>query len=94
MIRVLLLSCFVAFAALPAAACQATAASYNALQVGMTYAQAIKIIGCAGEEMARNQIGEFESVAVRWWGRGQPGANLIVFFQNGRVMQKAQGGLQ
>ncbi len=92
--RALYALAFLAVTAAPAAACQATAASYQALQVGMTYAQSVKIIGCAGEEMARNQIGEFESVAVRWWGRGQPGANMLVFFQNGRLMQKAQSGLQ
>lgn len=86
-------ACF-ALAAAPASACQATAAAYAALQIGMTYNQSIAIIGCGGEELSRNKIGEYESVAVRWWGRGHPGANMLLFFQNGRLMQKAQGGLK
>lgn len=75
-------------------ACQATAAHYKALRIGMSYEQTVKIIGCLGEEMSRNSIAGYQNVAVRWWGRGTTGANMLVFFQNGRIIQVAQSGLR
>jgi hypothetical protein len=67
---------------------------YLQLREGMTYAQAISVLGCQGVELSRSDIAGFSTVMYMWDGRGQMGANMNVMFQNGRLVMRSQFGLR
>jgi Skp family chaperone for outer membrane proteins len=69
-----------------------TKAAYDRIQTGMTYRQVVEIIGQQGEELSRNSIGGEETVMCQWTTRTGPNMNAI--FQGGRLVQKAQFGLE
>jgi hypothetical protein len=71
--------------------CRVTKASYEALQTGMSVAQAESLIGCKGEEMASSDIGGIKTVMLQWMA-GMAGMNAM--FQNDSLMTKAQFGLK
>jgi hypothetical protein len=79
----------------PAATWKMTMAKYNALQTGMTYQEAVKIIGKEGEEQSRNDIAGITTVMYQWQNTSLAdlgGANAM--FQNGKLIQKAQFNLK
>lgn len=81
-------------AAAPAAAPRGvTMAQYNQLSDGMSYEQAVKILGSKGQEMSRNNLAGITTVMYMWEGRSA-GANMNAMFQNGKLVQKAQFGLR
>lgn len=65
---------------------------YEALKTGMSYADAIAILGSPGEEMSSSEIGGTRTVMYMWAG-STPGANMNAMFQNDKLVQKAQFGL-
>lgn len=67
---------------------------YAKIEPGMTYDQVIKIIGSPGKELSRASLGDYESIVIMWDGEGEKGANANITFQNGKVMAKAQVGLE
>ncbi len=69
-----------------------TMANYNRLRTGMSYSQVVKILGSGGTELSSNDIGGYHTVMYMWQGDG--GGNMNAMFQNGRLIQKAQFGLQ
>ena len=69
-----------------------TMASYAALKPGMTYEQAVKILGGPGKELSSNAIGGFTTVMYQWDGGFM--ANMNATFQNGKLVSKAQLGLK
>lgn len=69
-----------------------TKAEYDALQTGMTYEQAMRIIGETGEELSRNELAGFTTVMYQW--QNSDGSNMNAMFQNGGLIQKAQFGLK
>ncbi len=71
-----------------------TAAEYARLTTGMTYRQAVEIIGFEGEELSRSEIAGITTVMYQWTNRGFSGANMNAMFQDGRLIQKAQFGLE
>ena len=70
-----------------------TAAEYARLATGMTYRQAVEIIGFEGEELSRSEIAGITTVLYQWMNPGFSGANMNAMFQDGRLVQKAQFGL-
>jgi len=62
----------VGLAVLPAAAqettCTVTKQSFKALHMGMSYGEAVKILGCHGDEISRVELGEFTTVMYAWSG--------------------------
>ena len=70
-----------------------TAAEYARLATGMTYRQAVEIIGFEGEELSRSEIAGITTVMYQWTNPGFSGANMNAMFQDGRLVQKAQFGL-
>ncbi len=58
----------------------------------MSYAQAVEILGDPGEEMSSNEIAGTKTVMYMWEGRTM-GANMNAMFQNDKMIQKAQFGL-
>lgn len=72
-----------------------TLAEFTALQTGMNYEEAVKIIGGPGNEMSRVEIaGLAPTVVYAWDGEGTLGANMNATFQNGKLVSKAQFGLK
>ena len=76
-----------------------TKAHYDQLQNGMSYRDAVTIIGTEGDEMSRNRIegvpGVMSSVetVMYMWQNGD-GTNMNAMFQNDKLMQKSQFGLK
>jgi hypothetical protein len=76
-----------------------TRAKYDRLDNGMSYRQAVAVIGAEGEELARNRVegapGVMESVeTVMYAWTNADGSNMNAMFQNDKLMQKAQFGLK
>lgn len=67
---------------------------YHQLTDGMTYDDAVRVLGSPGQEMSRNTIGEIVTVMYMWEGTGAIGANMNAMFQNGRLISKAQFNLR
>lgn len=65
---------------------------YTRLSTGMTYEQAVEIIGEPGEEMSRSDLAGISTVAYTWQNRG--GSNAMLMFQNDELVQKSQFGLR
>ena len=68
-----------------------TSAEYTQLTTGMSYRQAVAIIGFPGEELSRVEIAGITTVMYQWM--NPTGANMNAMFQNDRMVQKAQFGL-
>ena len=68
-----------------------TRSQYDQISEGMTYEQAVAIIGHPGNELSRNDLGGFQTVMYSW--RNSDGSNMNAMFQNDRLISKAQFGL-
>jgi hypothetical protein len=69
-----------------------TREKYSQIENGMSYQQVVGIIGCGGEETAKNNIGFVETVMYQWI--NSDGSNMNALFQNDGLIQKAQFGLE
>lgn len=71
---------------------QVTASHYERMQKGMTLAECNRLIGLQGQEQSRAGDGQYEIVTVSWvnW----TGSNITAMFQGGKMISKAQFGLQ
>lgn len=67
-------------------------ANYQRLETGMSYAQAVSILGKPGVEMSSNELAGIRTVMYQWEGRAF--ANMNAMFQNDKLIQKAQFGLR
>ena len=75
---------------------------YLKIQNGMSYSQVVSIIGAAGEEVTRHKIEgvpgvmePVETVMYQWVNRsGSNMHNMHAVFQNDKLVQKAQVGLE
>ncbi|MEW4431240.1 hypothetical protein AB1I68_27875 [Paenibacillus pabuli] len=66
-----------------------TFAQYEKLEVGMTYDEVKEIIGGEGEALSEAE----NTVVYSYKGAGDTGANAILAFQGGKLLTKAQSGL-
>lgn len=73
--------------------CKVGKEQYLALQNGMSYAQAVQILGCEGEELSSSDIAGFSTVMYMWDGNSF-GGNMNAMFQNDELVNKAQFGLK
>jgi hypothetical protein len=76
-----------------------TKAHFESIQEGMSYEDAVKIIGRAGEENASSTMpgvrGVMPSVQIKMYSWINPdGSNMNASFQNDRLTTKAQFGLK
>jgi hypothetical protein len=80
----------------PAAAprSRVTMASYQQLTDGMTYEEAVQVLGAQGREMSRTDLAGISTVMYSWEGAGGIGANMTVMFQNNKLVSKSQFGLR
>ena len=70
---------------------------FNKIETGMTYEQVCNIIGGKGtlnSSVDLDMGDEYKTEMYSWTGDGTIGANAIITFQGGKVMSKAQFGLQ
>ena len=70
-----------------------TMAEYLRLQEGITYEEAVAILGRAGVEQSRSELAGITTVMYSWTNRDGI-ANMNAMFQNGRLISKAQLGLR
>jgi len=71
-----------------------TLAEFNALQTGMTYQQAVAILGEQGTVMSENTIAGSHTVMYSWENDGFLAGNMNAMFQNGELISKSQLGLK
>ena len=74
--------------------CKVTKEKYDKLQSGMSYSQAVAILGCEGEELSSSDMAGFKTVMYMWSGSSWTGANMNAMFQNDQLISKAQMGLK
>ncbi|MBO5884094.1 MAG: DUF3862 domain-containing protein [Clostridia bacterium] len=69
---------------------------FNKIKTGMTYDEVVVVVGCKGELMSEVDIGysEYATKIYSWEGNGYAGSNANVTFQGGKVVSKAQIGLE
>jgi hypothetical protein len=63
----------------------------------MTYNEVRRIIGCDGSLLSTSSMAGYTTTMYGWLGKGgflQPGANMNLMVQNGKVVMKAQFGLK
>ena len=77
-----------------ATTCKVDLAQYQSLSSGMTYSRVTAVLGCEGSELSRVEMGGFKTVVYMWQGNSSAGANMNVMFQNGKLISRAQFGLQ
>lgn len=73
--------------------CTVSKAQYDQLQHGMSYSEAVSVLGCDGEEISSSDIGGIKTIMLMWEGDSL-GANMNAMFQDDRMVQKAQFGLR
>ncbi len=67
-------------------------AEFRQIQSGMTYAQVVSVVGFQGTEASRSDLGGISTVMYEWSNSGL-GGNMNAMFQDGRMVSKAQAGL-
>lgn len=70
---------------------------FESISSGMTYEEVVEIIGSEGELLSESDLGigdAYKSAIYMWEGEGSLGANANVTFQGGKVLSKAQMGLE
>lgn len=67
-----------------------TFAQYEKLEVGMTVEEVINILGGEGEALSEAE----NMVVYNYKGTGGNGANAVIAFQGGKLLTKAQSGLE
>jgi len=71
-----------------------TLANFNRLQDGMSYDEAVAILGVEGRLLSQTDLAGIQTVMYSWTGEGSIGANMNAMFQNGKLISKAQFGLK
>lgn len=69
-----------------------TAENFKRLKNGMTYEQVVEILGKEGELMSENEIAGTKTEMYQW--KAGMMANMNAMFQNGKMISKAQFGLE
>jgi hypothetical protein len=78
----------------PANKATITLDEFNKIQTGMTYDKVVSIIGGYGVVISESDIGDTETIMYQWDGEGSLGANSNAMFQDGKLISKAQFGLE
>jgi curli biogenesis system outer membrane secretion channel CsgG len=76
----------------PTIAWRLTLSMYNQVADGISYAEAVKIIGKEGTEQSRNTLAGYVTVMYMW--QNSDGSNMNAMFQNDKLIQRAQFGLK
>ena len=65
---------------------------YASLKPGMTHSAVKVVLGSGGTEKSSSSVGGISTIALSW--QNDDGSNMILMFQNGRLVSKAQAGLR
>jgi hypothetical protein len=65
---------------------------YQRLEDGISYREAVEIIGTDGDEVSRSDVAGYRTVMYSWSNSG--GSNMNAMFQNDKLVNKAQFGLR
>ena len=65
---------------------------YQKIKTGMTYSEVVAVIGAEGEEVSSGGEGRFRTIMVMW--QNPSGSNMNAMFQNDKLANKAQFGLE
>ena len=68
-----------------------TKSEYEKVSEGMSYSQVRAIIGCDGEEMSHSDYSGISTIMYSW--KNSNGSNMIVMFQDDRLINKSEFGL-
>lgn len=71
-----------------------SAAEFAELRNGMSLAEAEAVIGGPGEVLSESELAGIHTVMLKWDGESGFGANANAMFQDGRLVSKAQFGLE
>jgi len=73
-----------------------TMAGFTALKEGMSYEDAVAILGREGEVQSESKFGDITTIMYQWDGARRPGlgSSMNAMFQNGKLVSKAQFGLK
>lgn len=74
--------------------CTVGLSEYYALNTGIDYTRAARILGCWGEELSQVNIPDAPFTVMYMWKGSALGANMNATFQGGKLISKAQFGLQ
>ncbi|WP_099517387.1 hypothetical protein [Paenibacillus sp. BIHB 4019] len=66
-----------------------TFAQYQKIEIGMTYKEVTEIVGGNGQALSETA----DMVVYSYSGAGDTGANAVLSFNNGKLLSKAQAGL-
>ena len=69
-----------------------TLAKFKQLDPGISYSDAVRILGRSGEEISRVDMPGIPTTVMYQWGEGL--ANMNAMFQDDRLITKAQFGLK
>ena len=70
-----------------------TLAQFNQVREGMTYEEVVAVLGSEGVEQSSSNIAGIKTVMYAWNGNTM-GGNMNAMFQDGKLIQKAQFGLE
>jgi hypothetical protein len=73
--------------------CKVSMSQYLQLRDGMTYSDAVRILGCPGVEFTRSTFMDVTMVVYSWSGNSFLG-NMNATFQNDAMIGRAQMGLK
>ena len=80
------------FAAGSAEACSATTDKLQALRRGMSYEQAVEVMGCGGTPLSAASPQSGDYATIEWSGSELPGLTRTqIDFQNGRLLSFTTG---
>lgn len=70
-----------------------TLSNFNRIHEGMTYQEVVSILGSRGELISSSTVGTIKTEMYMWEGEFL-GANMNAMFQDGKLVSKAQFGLE
>ncbi len=71
-----------------------TLAEFSSVKIGTSYEEATTIVGGVGAVVSETDSGGYHTIAYRYEGIGDMGANGNFVFQNGKLINKSQFGLK
>lgn len=70
-----------------------TRENFERIRTGMSYDEVVGILGEPGDELSRTELAGTTTVMYQWKAGGLSVGNMNAMFQNGRLVSKAQFGL-
>ena len=75
------------------AGCKVTLSQYNELKPGISYEQAVAVLGCAGKNPVFSQL-EPHTYEKYSWDGNSPDSGVTITFRSGKLTEKWQSGLR